>query len=147
MSAASTSTLNYNLRSRKESRQDETSNSANTSTNAFDSNIADFSCSICYEILIEPVKLECNHELCMICMKKFIENKSFSCPICRKSIKGVYRLKTKVNLNIDENRWTEVKRAFPSEVKNRMNAINLKLTEEKMNRKIIRQIIVSLFFV
>ena len=56
-------------------------------------------------------------------------------------------MKTKVNLNIDENRWTEVKRAFPSEVKNRMNAINLKLTEEKMNRKIIRQIIVSLFFV
>ena len=75
-------------------------------------------CKICYEILIEPIKLLCGHELCIICATSLIENKLYSCPICRKKIPKVLWDHLPVLLN--EERWKEIKKKLPNEVIQRL---------------------------
>lgn len=48
-----------------------------------------FSCSICMELLRDPVTIPCGHNYCMECIKTFWEQKSqrklCSCPQCRQT--------------------------------------------------------------
>jgi hypothetical protein len=80
--------------------------------------IEDATCNICFEILVEPVKLLCNHELCIICATSLIESKSYSCPMCREKIPQIYW--SHLPLLINEERWTEIKQTLPNEVVQRL---------------------------
>ena len=72
----------YSLRSKQIPKQtDSIEKSSNTTPEVYSqqsANINDFSCTICFEILIEPIKLACTHEFCMPCLKTLIQNKSLT---------------------------------------------------------------------
>ncbi|KAM6971930.1 E3 ubiquitin-protein ligase RNF135 [Aplochiton taeniatus] len=44
-------------------------------------------CSICQEILTDPVTLPCGHSYCMKCLCRVLETPSKTCPGCRRAIK------------------------------------------------------------
>ena len=115
----------YNLRSRRVQK-----------------NIDDFTCILCYEILIEPCKLACNHVFCMPCSKKLVGFKSYKCPICRHIIPPHTNIDNLKSL-VDKNKWEEVRTNFLLEVKARVKEIRKQEIEENLNSEMIKQIIVS----
>ena len=129
----------YNLRSRKtKTNLEQSSSSLNESTANITaevesrSSLTEFSCIICYEILIEPIKLKCDHELCIKCFKSLIKNKNFSCPMCRKVIPKSNR--ENIEMLIDAKKWEYIKQKFPSDVDKRMKE-ETKLKENEANER------------
>merc|ERR1712142_1369799 len=45
-----------------------------------------FTCSICYEVMVEPSSIDCGHTFCAYCITKWMKKKA-SCPLCRTDIK------------------------------------------------------------
>ena len=43
-------------------------------------------CGICFENMIDNIKLNCDHVYCNRCIKKWLTEKSNTCPTCRKEI-------------------------------------------------------------
>ncbi|CAL1533299.1 unnamed protein product, partial [Lymnaea stagnalis] len=44
-------------------------------------------CSICLELLNNPISTKCEHQFCRFCITKFLQNKrSVPCPLCKKQI-------------------------------------------------------------
>jgi hypothetical protein len=127
----------------------QTRNVTQPSPSGSELNLTDFSCNICFEILVEPIKLVCNHELCLVCFRSMIVNKNFKCPMCRLSIPCVYRKKRESNLRlfVDDTRWNAIKQAFPDEVEKRIEDEKRKKEQETKNTRLIRKILrVSSFF-
>lgn len=52
-------------------------------------------CSICYELIREPVVLPCGHEMCQECFQMSMETANFNCPICRKRCSSWARKRAK----------------------------------------------------
>ena len=44
-------------------------------------------CPICLNFTKKQIKLECNHEFCFACIKKWILYKKSNCPMCRQNTK------------------------------------------------------------
>lgn len=72
-------------------------------------------CPVCMGILIEPVTLPCNHDLCLECFEKSVENNSLTCPMCRKRIGGWLR-QTKDKSLVNQTLWKLIQEKFPHEV-------------------------------
>ena len=39
-------------------------------------------CCICYEIMVEPIRLQCKHRFCASCLMQAANNGNF-CPLCK----------------------------------------------------------------
>ncbi|XP_046990528.1 E3 ubiquitin-protein ligase RNF169-like [Schistocerca americana] len=72
-------------------------------------------CPVCMGILIEPVTLPCNHDLCLECFEKSVENNSLTCPMCRKRIGGWLRQAKDKSL-VNQTLWKLIQEKFPHEV-------------------------------
>ena len=97
-----------------------------------DKSYTDFLCPICLEILIEPVQMPCQHELCMGCFKKHVQDTSLNCPMCRMRISVWTRMNAKKNTLINEERWELIQATFPERVKRRLQGLD-DLVEEEYN--------------
>lgn len=86
-------------------------------------NVKDFTCPICLEILIEPVVLQCKHELCLQCFNPYLENASLTCPLCRIRISVWARIHGKENTLVDTNRWELIQKHFPEHINRRRLSI------------------------
>nr|XP_054770743.1 uncharacterized protein LOC129278622 [Lytechinus pictus] len=75
-------------------------------------------CPICLCILIEPVTMPCNHELCMPCFRKNVEQANLTCPMCRLRISNWARKHS--GRLINEERWRSIREAFPVLCQRRM---------------------------
>jgi hypothetical protein len=82
--------------------------------------ISDCTCPICLEVLVEPVKMPCTHELCLPCFKAMTDQTNFLCPMCRMRISTWSRNASNSNTLVNQDRWEEIKRAFPVEIQNRL---------------------------
>ena len=91
-------------------------------------------CYICYQILVEPIKFFCNHELCIICASSLIENKKYSCPMCREKIPQVLCYGS-LPILINKDRWAQIKEKFPKEVFERLPDL---IEFHKRQAKIVR---------
>lgn len=98
-------------------------------------------CPICLEILIEPVTMPCQHELCMPCFQQnvkvkknygekfplalnvsaFFQEANFFCPLCRLRISCWARTAANDHKLIDQNRWRQIRKFYPNEVASRMS--------------------------
>ncbi|XP_061883943.1 E3 ubiquitin/ISG15 ligase TRIM25-like [Entelurus aequoreus] len=53
----------------------------------FDLNAAEFSCSICLEVLKDPVSIPCGHSFCQSCLTSYWDSQMVcSCPHCRATV-------------------------------------------------------------
>lgn len=70
-------------------------------------------CPICLNLLIEPVKIECNHMFCYTCLDELMDNSNkeidFKCPMCRENLKKNF------NLKIDKTLENQIKNLFAKE--------------------------------
>ena len=93
----------------------------------------EFTCPICLDLLIEPLKLPtCKHIFCKRCCTKMVrlsdnQHVKRSCPLCRTIIKKSFDPK---KAQIDEDFREKVVDAFPSESKN----LRLKIEEVQKYR-------------
>ena len=73
--------------------------------------ISSKTCSICMELMTNPIMIECTHIFCGGCLIKWLKNNN-SCPYCRKSINGMDKLIAIVNDDtnniIENNNKTEI---------------------------------------
>ena len=53
----------------------------------------DFSCFACYELVLDPITLPCNHNCCKKCLKKSLKEGHKECWLCR------YKLEEDVDIN------------------------------------------------
>lgn len=84
----------------------------------------DFKCPICLELLIEPVLLPCQHEVCSACLEPHLVASSLCCPLCRKRISNWVRDSRKNNTSlVNERRWALIQEKFPDRVKRRLQGL------------------------
>lgn len=57
-------------------------------------------CSICLDKLKFPVKLECNHYFCYVCIQQALMNTRI-CPICKKNVSAGFDLENNINFSYD----------------------------------------------
>eukprot|EP00794_Sanderia_malayensis_P010724 gene10724-11872_t len=86
-----------------------------------EANPSDFICVICLQLLIEPVVLPCNHELCMPCFKEHVNSTSLYCPMCRIRISNWARKKSREGSLINKERWQYIQKLFPDRCRKRLN--------------------------
>lgn len=43
-----------------------------------------YECAICFTIMVEPIKISCNHVFCLACIEKLLLDNTFKCPMDRK---------------------------------------------------------------
>lgn len=94
--------------------------------------ISDCTCPICLEVLVEPVKMPCSHEVCLPCFKAMIDQTNFLCPMCRMRISTWSRNASNNNTLVNTERWEQIKRAFPSEIQNRIEGKTAMLLAQSM---------------
>ena len=87
---------------------------------SLDLSVTDCTCSICFEILTEPVKMPCNHELCLTCLRQMVSKVNSLCPMCRMDIDAWMKNARSVRSLINKPRWQQIQRHFPTEVQARL---------------------------
>ena len=81
--------------------------------------LEDHTCPICMYLLIEPVTLPCEHELCLSCFQQNVQE-SLCCPMCRCRISSWVRRQARLNNLVNQERWKQIKTLFPEKVRQRL---------------------------
>jgi hypothetical protein len=110
------------------------SSAAKTCNPALNKSLTDFTCPICLEILVEPVQMPCNHELCLPCFKTITDKVNLLCPMCRLRISSWSR--ANANSLVNKERWKEIQTLFPKEIKDRLEGKTaIRLSQELKEKK------------
>uniref|UniRef100_A0A8C4TPV2 RING-type domain-containing protein n=1 Tax=Erpetoichthys calabaricus TaxID=27687 RepID=A0A8C4TPV2_ERPCA len=65
-----------------------------------DPSLQTFTCSLCLEILSDPVLIPCGHNFCLKCLPDYWEqNQEFSCPQCRE----IFTTRPELHINTELN--------------------------------------------
>ena len=72
-----------------------------------------YSCIVCWDLLLEPMTLECTHSLCKGCYDSLLKSKQHKCPLCRAELTKEHRKKMCVN----EDLAAEVREKFADKLK------------------------------
>lgn len=84
---------------------------------------AEFECSICYDLLLEPVVGNCGHDFCKHCYEKWFRiARKASCPICRKPLPK--------DLGVCVRLKNTIENLFPQRVRERQRQVAAAITEE-----------------
>ena len=88
--------------------------------NVISNSSSDFTCPICLQILIEPVVMPCEHELCWPCFKQNVEEANFLCPLCRMRISSWARRNSRNGTLVNVARWQQIQQLFPEKCRKRL---------------------------
>lgn len=98
-------------------------------------NLNDCMCSICLDILIEPVKLPCKHEFCLKCFDSMNMISNTVCPYCRAKVNYDWIITSRINKTlVDINRWKDIQRCFPKEIQNKQTGKTAHELEEDLSK-------------
>lgn len=86
--------------------------------------LAEVMCPICLSVLIEPVKMPCDHILCMPCFQKNVDMSSLNCPICRQRISVWCRRARKDGTLVFEELWKILQDKFSARVEARQAGLD-----------------------
>ena len=78
--------------------------------------LTDVTCSICLSLMMEPVKLPCDHVLCHPCFSSTLDHANLMCPLCRTRISVWCRRATKTKTIVDQDLWSIIQTRFPDHV-------------------------------
>nr|CAB3265635.1 ZF(RING)-238 zinc finger protein [Phallusia mammillata] len=76
--------------------------------------LCDAMCPICLEILVEPVTLCCDHDLCKVCYENHFLKGDFKCPLCKTRLNSWARKKAKYGTMVNEEKWKQIQEQFGS---------------------------------
>ncbi|CAH2246501.1 E3 ubiquitin- ligase rnf168 [Pelobates cultripes] len=88
-------------------------------------------CTICQEILLEPVTLPCNHTLCNPCFQLTVEKASLSCPFCRKRVSTWARYHARSGTLVNKSLWLRIQSQYPEECKLRASGQEIEDMEDE----------------
>ena len=94
--------------------------------------LSDYKCTICLELLIEPVVMPCKHEVCRPCFRHNVEEGNFLCPICRKRIASWARKCNREGTLVNRKRWNLIQRLFPEKCLKRLKGETVESEDECM---------------
>ena len=74
--------------------------------------LANLNCSICLNFLCQPLRTQCGHLFCRVCLlqSKVLSPDGRTCPLCR----GVLAMGDPLNHPVDQDAQREVRKAVPS---------------------------------
>ncbi|EFX88501.1 hypothetical protein DAPPUDRAFT_310691 [Daphnia pulex] len=75
--------------------------------------LEDVTCKICLNLMVKPVSLPCQHNLCYSCYLSCVEKSNLACPMCRKRISVWCRQAAKNNTIVNETMWEQIQVQFP----------------------------------
>jgi len=88
--------------------------------------ISDYDCFVCFELMVEPSKLPCGHFLCLGCLNNVLLLKR-NCPFCRSSVPDSF------NPVIDSTKTEEIKSKHKELFAKRMEELKvLRLAQETL---------------
>lgn len=96
--------------------------------------LSDCMCSICLEILVEPVTMPCKHEICLNCFETMLDKTNLMCPMCRMRISNWSRQAANNKALVDQKRWKQIQDSFPSEIKQRIEGKSADDILESLNK-------------
>ena len=91
------------------------------------SDLDTYGCSICLEILFEPITMPCQHKMCKPCFAKNLELTNMHCPFCKKRIGTWCRRAKNIDTLIDKPLWTFIQENYQTEIQNRIKGKNFKV--------------------
>ena len=103
----------------------------------------DFSCFRCYELILFPVTLPCNHNCCKKCLLKSMDEGHKECWLCRFKLEGKEEDEDYKKFNVDEHFNNEMhaimKYLFPGLMGNEEEAVKKaeKIVKGGRKRKIV----------
>ncbi|KAK3586569.1 hypothetical protein CHS0354_001155 [Potamilus streckersoni] len=87
---------------------------------------SDFSCSCCFELMVEPTTLICGHSFCQLCVARwFLQSHKRECPQCRCTWIG----NPKVNISLRNM----IEKMHGSELQDRLLQINTKESQQALS--------------
>jgi len=99
---------------------------------------SDYTCMICLRLLYEPVKLECSHSFCGLCLKKLLRSTlNKACPLCRRDLADFDQENAKPDASIENI----LKKQHASLLAKRQQEHVADIEEEK--HKIVKKLIVG----
>ena len=78
--------------------------------------LAEVFCPICLGILLQPVKMPCDHVLCLSCFQMNMAEATLCCPLCRTRISTWARKAVRNKTLVDQALWSFITRTFPKHV-------------------------------
>uniref|UniRef100_A0A8D8SGF5 RING-type E3 ubiquitin transferase n=1 Tax=Cacopsylla melanoneura TaxID=428564 RepID=A0A8D8SGF5_9HEMI len=78
-------------------------------------------CRVCQGILIKPIKLPCNHLICLDCLEQICESSNLTCPMCRKRLSIWLRKNKNFSCIVNEPLWIQIQTEFKDEVEKKLN--------------------------
>lgn len=109
------------------------SSQAAQASNVVNLSISDCTCSICLDVLVEPVKLPCKHEYCLSCFKSLNMIAYPHCPYCRSKVDATW-ITSRMNGNnlVDKERWQEIQKEFSQQIKDKISGKTSRDIEEEI---------------
>ena len=95
--------------------------------------VADYTCPICLQLLIEPVVMPCTHELCIWCFRQNVQEANLQCPLCRIRISSWARKHARNGTLVNLKRWEQIKKLFPEKCQKRLRGEDFDDEDEGTN--------------
>eukprot|EP01125_Pyxidicula_operculata_P017831 TRINITY_DN6296_c0_g1_i2.p2 TRINITY_DN6296_c0_g1~~TRINITY_DN6296_c0_g1_i2.p2 ORF type:complete len:106 (-),score=15.58 TRINITY_DN6296_c0_g1_i2:573-890(-) len=90
--------------------------------------VEEYNCSVCLRLYYNPVKLECKHFFCGMCLKRLLRsNQNKACPLCRFDLTDF----DQENAHTDKEMKKTIKEKFPQQYKERKQEHLAEMEDEK----------------